>query len=148
MKSMSSQLLVIDKRVLPEVFEKVIIAKRLLKEGKVKEVTEATKQAGISRSVYYKYKDYVFEFSETSEGRKIIFNMIVTHKQGILSKVLNLVSEYGGNILTIDQGIPINNSAHVSITMDITSVNEEIQQILDKISEVDGVEKVEFIAME
>ncbi|MGL5615215.1 MAG: ACT domain-containing protein [Sarcina sp.] len=145
---MSSQLLVIDKRVLPEVFEKVINAKRLLKDGKVKEVTEATKQVGISRSVYYKYKDYVFEFAETSEGRKIIFNMIVTHKQGILSKVLNLVSEYSGNILTIDQGIPINNLAHVSITMDITSVTKDIQVILDEISELEGVEKLEFIAME
>lgn len=145
---MNSQLLVIDKKVLPEVFEKVITAKRLLKDGKIKEVTEATKQAGISRSVYYKYKDYVFEFSETSEGRKIIFNMVVTHKQGVLSKVLNLVSEYNGNILTIDQGIPINNSAHVSITMDISSVSKDIQDILDEISKVDGVEKVEFIAME
>ena len=145
---MSSQLLVIDKKVLPEVFEKVINAKKLLKEGKVKEVTEATKQAGISRSVYYKYKDYVFEFAETSQGRKIIFNMTVTHKQGVLSKVLNLLSKYNGNILTIDQGIPINNSAHVSITMDISSDKKEIKEILDEIAEVDGVEKVEFIAME
>ena len=62
---MEGNLLVIDKRVLPEVFEKVINAKRLLKEGKVKEITEAAKQAGISRSVYYKYKDYIFEFAET-----------------------------------------------------------------------------------
>ena len=33
---MKGNFLVIDKRVLPEVFEKVINAKRLLKEGKVK----------------------------------------------------------------------------------------------------------------
>ncbi len=145
---MSSQWLVIDKKVLPDVFEKVMNAKRLLKQGKVREVTEATKQAGISRSVYYKYKDYVFEFSETSVGKKFIFNMVVAHKQGVLSKVLNLVSEYGGNILTIDQGIPINSVAHVSITMDISSINSDIHVILDEIDKIDGVEKVEFVAME
>ena len=85
---MEGNLLVIDKRVLPEVFEKVINAKRLLKEGKVKEITEATKQAGISRSVYYKYKDNVFEFSQMSNGRKATFNMIIGHEKGVLSNIL------------------------------------------------------------
>ena len=99
---MEGNLLVIDKRVLPEVFEKVINAKRLLKEGKVKEITEAAKQAGISRSVYYKYKDYIFEFAETLQGRKVIFNMVVTHEKGVLSSVLNILSDVGGNILTIE----------------------------------------------
>ena len=145
---MKSQWLVIDKKVLPEVFEKVIKAKRLLKEGTVREITEATKQVGISRSVYYKYKDYVFEFSETSYGKKLIFNMVVTHKKGVLSSVLNLLSEYGANILTIDQSIPINNSAYVSITIDISSISVDVYEILSEIGKVDGVEKTEFIAME
>ena len=56
---MNGDYLVIDKKVLPEVYEKVITTKKILQEGKVKEVTEATKLAGISRSVYYKYKDYL-----------------------------------------------------------------------------------------
>ncbi|MGL4451917.1 MAG: ACT domain-containing protein [Sarcina sp.] len=145
---MKSQWLVIDKKVLPEVFEKVIKAKRLLKEGSVKEITEATKQVGISRSVYYKYKDYVFEFSETSYGKKLIFSMVVTHKKGVLSSVLNLLSEYGANILTIDQSIPINNSAYVSITIDISSVSIDIYEILNQVGQVEGVEKTEFVAME
>ena len=57
---MNGDYLVIDKKVLPEVFEKVINTKKILQEGKVREITEATKLAGICRSVYYKYKDYVF----------------------------------------------------------------------------------------
>ena len=143
---MNGNFLVIDKSVLPEVYEKVIKAKKLLKEGKVKEITEATKQVGISRSVYYKYKDFVFEFSETSSnGRKIIFSMVVTHKKGVLSSVLNLLSEYGGNILTIDQGIPINGSAYVSITMDVSLINSEISIMLKNIGEIDGVEKLSLI---
>ena len=79
---MSENLLIIDKKVLPDVFEKVINVKKILKEGKVKEITEATKIAGISRSVYYKYKDFVFEFSDmASKGTKVIFNMLVIKKE-------------------------------------------------------------------
>ena len=145
---MEGNLLVIDKRVLPEVFEKVINAKRLLKEGKVKEITEAAKQAGISRSVYYKYKDYIFEFAETLQGRKVIFNMVVTHEKGVLSSVLNILSDVGGNILTIDQGLHIHGLAHVSFTIDISTMKCDIKEMLNEIELVHGVEKVEFVAME
>lgn len=145
---MKGNYLVIDKRVLPDVYEKVVCAKNMLKEGKVKEITEATKIAGISRSVYYKYKDYVFEFSESSQGKKATFSMIIQHKTGVLSGILNYISEEGGNILTIDQGIPINGAANLSITMDMTNLKSDIMTLLDDLAKQDNIEKVEFIAME
>ena len=145
---MNGDYLVIDKRVLPEVYEKVIATKKILQEGKVKEVTEATKLAGISRSVYYKYKDYVFEFSKMSNGRKATFSMIIAHQKGILSNILNIISEYEGNILTIDQGIPINNLANVSLTIDISSMKVELSEMLEILKKLKYVDKVEFIAME
>ena len=37
---MNGDYLVIDKKVLPEVYEKVIATKKILQEGKVKEITE------------------------------------------------------------------------------------------------------------
>lgn len=145
---MKGDFLVIDKKVLPEVFEKVMYTKKLLNEGKVKGVTEAAKVSGISRSVYYKYKDYVFEFSEMSNGRKATFNMIVKHEKGVLSNILNHISEEGGNILTIDQGIPINNSANLSLTIDISTMEKEVKTLLKELAEITYVDKVEFIAME
>ena len=145
---MNSNYLVIDKKVLPEIFEKVINTKKILQEGKVKEITEATKLVGISRSVYYKYKDYVFEFSQMSNGRKATFNMIIAHKKGVLSNILNLISEEGGNILTIDQGIPINNLANLSLTIDISSMKIELSEMLENLKKLDYVDRVEFIAME
>ena len=100
---MKGNYLVVDKKVLPDVYEKVLEVKNILKEGKIKEITEATKVVGISRSVYYKYKDHVFEFSESIQGRKMTFNMIINHKKGVLSDVLNYISDKGGNVLTIDR---------------------------------------------
>ena len=145
---MNGDYLVIDKKVLPKVYEKVIATKKILQEGKVKEITEATKLAGISRSVYYKYKDYVFEFSQMSNGRKATFNMIIGHEKGVLSNILNLISEYQGNILTIDQGIPINNLANLSLTIDISSMKIELSEMLENLKKLDYVDRVEFIAME
>lgn len=145
---MNGDYLVIDKKVLPEVFDKVIATKKILQEGKVKEITEATKLAGISRSVYYKYKDYVFEFSQMSNGRKATFNMIIGHEKGVLSNILNFISEQGGNILTIDQGIPINQLANLSLTIDISTMKKELSELLSELGDMPHVTKVEFVAME
>lgn len=145
---MNGDYLVIDKKVLPEVFDKVIATKKILQEGKVKEITEATKLAGISRSVYYKYKDYVFEFSQMSNGRKATFNMIIGHEKGVLSNILNFISEQGGNILTIDQGLPINQLANLSLTIDISTMKKELSELLSELGDMPHVTKVEFVAME
>lgn len=145
---MDSNFYLIDKRALPDVYEKVVKAKKLLKERKVKDVTEAAKVAGISRSVYYKYKDYVFDFSESPKGRKATFNIMIIDEKGVLSNILNNVSNLGGNILTINQGIPLNGYAYISITIDMSSVKGDIKTLSEEIEKVDRVEKVEFIAME
>ena len=46
--------LVIDEKVLPEIFHKVVYATSLLESGEAGNTSEAVKMAGISRSVYYK----------------------------------------------------------------------------------------------
>ena len=145
---MSGNYLVIDKRVLPDVYEKVLFTKKLLKDGKVKEITEAVKIAGISRSVYYKYKDFVFDFSETSEGRKVTYNIIFKNEKGLLSAISNFIAEQGGDILTINQGIPLNGYANLSITIALSTVDGDIKTLTDGLLNIRNVEKVEFIGME
>ena len=74
--------------------------------------------------------------------------MIIGHEKGVLSNILNLISEYQGNILTIDQGIPINNLANLSLTIDISSMKIELSEMLENLKKLDYVDRVEFIAME
>ncbi|EOR27229.1 hypothetical protein A500_05631 [Clostridium sartagoforme AAU1] len=145
---MKGNFLVVDKRVLPEVYEKVVDAKRLLKEGKVKDVTEAAKTVSISRSVYYKYKDSVFALSETEQGQKVTINMMINDNKGVLSGILNYISEEGGSIITINQGIPMNKKANLSLTIDTSSLKGDLKTLLEDLSKVKDVEKVEFVAME
>ena len=79
----------------------------MLETGKVKEISEAARQAGISRSTFYKYKDYVIEPSQLTIGRKAVLSMMLSHERGMLSGVLNMMSKYQLNILTINQSLPV-----------------------------------------
>lgn len=145
---MDNKYLVIDKKMLPDVYEKVLSVKELIKKGEVKGITEAVKKVGISRSTYYKYKDYVFTLSEGTKGKMVTINMLLSHELGVLSTILNKISNKRGNILTINQDIPINGIANVSITFDISNLVVELDEIMEEIRASKGIVKLELVAME
>lgn len=145
---MLSKYLLVDKSILPAYYEKVIEAKALLTSGKAKDVSEATKSVGISRSTYYKYKDYVFPIGEGTGERKAIVSMTLSHKAGLLGEVLGELSTQGANILTITQNPPINSRAHVVISMDISKVVGDADMLIKSLSQITGVSHVKLIAIE
>ena len=65
------QYFIVDAKVLPEIFLKVVDAKRLMETGEVTTVNQAASQVGISRSAFYKYKDSVRPFNDMLNGRII-----------------------------------------------------------------------------
>ena len=115
---MLDQYLIIHKSILPEYYEKVIEARRLIEDGKIKDVSQAVRQVGISRSTYYKYKDFILEPTEISGGRKAVLSMMLEHEQGVLSALLIRISEARANILTITQSLPIRDKASVTIALE------------------------------
>ncbi len=143
-----SRFLVIDKEILPDIFEKVIKTKELLRSNKVKGVTEATKEVGISRSAFYKYKDYVYTLNDSNVGRKVNLSFLLSHQAGVLSSVLHTISINNGNVLTINQDTPVNNFANVNIIFDITEINKKLDDIIQEIESINGVEKLEILALE
>lgn len=140
--------LLIDSAVLPDVFEEVIKVKEILSSGKVKDITEAVKKVGLSRSTYYKYKDYVFAVSEGLKGHKVTVSFVIGHRTGTLSMVLDKLAQSHANILTINQDIPINNTANVNITFDISELDCTIEGLLAELKKIENVLKVEILAME
>lgn len=145
---MLSKFLLVDKAILPSYYEKVIEAKALLSSGTVKDVSEAAKAVGISRSTYYKYKDYVFPIGEGAEERRAVVSMTLSHKAGILGEVLGELSALGVNILTINQNPPINSRAHVVISMDISKVESDAEMLTATLGKISGVSHVKLIAIE
>ena len=145
---MEEKFLIVNSKVLPDIFEKVILVKELLYTGEVKDISEGVKTVGISRIANYKYKDNVFLVSEALKGQKATIALLLNHEAGVLSKVLDKIAENGGNIITINQDIPINKAANVTITCDISGLKIDIKELLNKINLVDNILKSKLIAME
>lgn len=139
---------IVNQNVLPEVFVRVVEAKRLLESEKVQTVQEAVEIVGISRSSFYKYKDSVFPFFENSRGRTITISIQLEDRSGLLSHVLNVIASVGANILTINQTIPVNRIANVTITMETNPMKDEIKELVDKVESIEGVLHLKIIARE
>lgn len=140
--------LIIHKSILPEYYEKVLEVRRLMESGKAKEVSQAVKQVGISRSTYYKYKDFIFEPSDMSGGRKAVLSVMLDHEPGILSSLLARISEAGGSVLTITQSLPIHSKASVTISLDVSSMPGPLSSLLEAIESTPGVDNTRLLAVE
>ncbi len=139
---------IVSGEILQDVIKKVVEVKELLHQGIVKDITEGVKAVGISRSAYYKYKDKVFNVSEGIQGQKATLAMLLTHKAGVLSRILDTIAAQGGNVLTISQDLPINNSANVVITLDISSLKVDIKALIEILLKEDNVLKSAIVALE
>ena len=106
----------VEAGVLPEVFTKVTEARELLETGEVRTVADAVERVGISRSAFYKYKDSVMPFRDMRQGSIVTFNALLRDKKGVLSSLLAIFADSGANILTINQSIPTNGTAFVTIS--------------------------------
>ncbi|MCI8479030.1 MAG: ACT domain-containing protein [Oscillospiraceae bacterium] len=137
---------IVEADALPEIFLKVAEAKRLLETGEVDTVNRATQQMGISRSAFYKYKDAVRPFNDMLHGRIVTFQILLKDEPGVLSAVLNIFAQSGGNILTINQGIPSNGCAVVSIGAETSGLEISMQELLSNAKGVEGVLRCEVLA--
>lgn len=145
---MDNNYFVVEGDVLPEIFSKVVQVKQLLYKGHVKDITEGVKVVGISRSAYYKYRDKVFLMTEDVKGQKATIAILATHEYGALSEILEKIAEYKGNIITINQDIPINKAANITITLDILNLTGDIKDLMSQLQLLNKVIKVTLIATE
>ena len=138
----------IHSSVLPEVFVKVVQVKALLETGKAKTVHEAVERIGVSRSAYYKYKEYVFPFFKMAKGKMITLFFVLEDIPGILSEILNVIARYKANILTINQNIPINGTANITISIRTGEMQGTGQLLIEQLQSISGIRKIEILASE
>lgn len=145
---MLENFLIVNKEILPDYYEKVVEARNMINEGRVKGISEAVKQVGISRSTYYKYKDYIFAPGENTSGRKAVISLMLNHEKGVLSEVLNQLSNMNANILTITQSLPINRKASVVLSLDISDIIATIEEIIAALAGIHGVSNAKLVSIE
>lgn len=136
--------LLVDMSILPSVYAKVIEAKGYLASGDASSASQAAKMAGISRSAYYKYKDKIFEYNGQNEDVTTIDAKLVDNA-GVLSAVISQLYQLGANILSVNQSIPVNNIADVSITVSVADMKVDSDELLESISSVGGVKSAKII---
>lgn len=146
--NMLNDYLIVEKSALPDYFIKVVEARRLLESGVYTQVIDAVNAAGISRSTYYKYKDKILEPSQLTVGRKASLMLQLNHRAGMLSKVINTLSACNANILTITQSLPIRGKASIMLSIDLSQLSRGIDDMVDELSGIEGVEQVRLLALE
>lgn len=139
---------IVDSDILPEILDKVVKARDLIQRGEVRQISEAVKQVGISRGTYYKYKDYVFVPSEKLSARKAVISMRLHHRSGILSSVLEMMSQHKANIITINQSIPIHDMASAVISFDLSQMDVALEDLLKRLEHIEGVSNVRLELVE
>ncbi len=134
---MAKKFLLVDSDVLPDVFMKVVKAKELLASGSVKNLSAAAKEVDISRSALYKYKDKVFDVSETKTV--VAVHVVLIDELGALQNLLQLIAKYNVSIVTITQSAPVDNTATVSITMKVKEMIGDIDTLVEEMKQQDFV---------
>lgn len=134
--------------VLPEAMLKTIKVKELLERGKAKTIYEAVQKVDLSRSAFYKYKDTVFPFHAMVKERMLTLFFHLEDRSGTLSNLLRIVADAGCNILTIHQTIPTLGKANVTLTLDISQINQNINTLIHDLKQMEFIERVDILSSE
>ena len=137
---------IVAAEALPEIFIKVAEAKRMMQAGEADTVGAAARAVGISRSAFYKYKDAVQPFNNMKAGRIITFYTMLKDNPGVLSNVLAIFAGSGANILTINQSIPTNGCAAVTISAETSEMKISLEELISEVSALGGVIKMDILA--
>ena len=137
--------LLVEARVLPEVFLKVVEAKMLLAQGKAKNSSQAAQMAGISRSAFYKYKDSIYLYDERMSENITTLYLTLEDRPGVLSSLLGELYRAGANIITVNQNIPVDGVALVSVSVRTNNQSQSRSEILEMLCALDGVVEAKAI---
>ncbi|MBX6394873.1 MAG: ACT domain-containing protein [Alicyclobacillaceae bacterium] len=135
----------VAEEILPEAMLKTVQVKNMLARGEAETVHDAVARVGLSRSAFYKYRDLVFLYDEDGRERVVTLSLILEHRTGVLSVVLNVIAQAGGNVITINQGMPVHQAALVTVMVDVSGMVTSVDVLVERLSQVNGVRKAELV---
>ena len=146
MKDISEQrYYLVREDVLTEAMHKTLEVKRLLQREHMS-ILDAVNQTGLSRSAFYKYRDAVFPFHSIVKERILTVFLQLEDRSGTLATLLQSVAEARCNILTIHQTIPIQGRANVTLSLDVTAMDLELETFLQQLKKLDFVESADVVS--
>lgn len=135
----------IEASAVPKVYKKIIETKELLARDPDISIAEAVGRVGLSRSTYYKYKDSIFRFRDIDTKRPVTIHAKLVDRKGVLSGLLQLMSELGANIITINQSIPTDGIALLTLSISTQNLSVSIEELVEKAAVTDGISSFEIL---
>lgn len=142
---MNDPYLLVHVSKLPEAFSKVVLVKEDISRSGMN-VSDACRKEGLSRSVFYKYKDYVFRPEEKEKKKSAVFSVKAEDKEGVLNSILNVISKHRTNVLNIYQNTPMQGTAFISIKIDYSKADCALEELLSELNGLPSVVKAEVSA--
>ncbi len=139
--------IIIDYNIAPDVFKRVITAKKLIESGKCKSVNDALEQTNLSRTAFYKYKNHIYARDEVQSGAIATLAFTLDDVTGILSEILSVLASGNMSVLTINQNIPVNGVANITISLRVNDVSINLEDVIEALKKINGVNKVHLLAM-
>ncbi|PRO64999.1 ACT domain-containing protein [Alkalicoccus urumqiensis] len=141
----SDQFYLVREDMLSEAMLKTVEAKRLLESEEVNTINEAVHAVELSRSAFYKYKDGIFPFHTMVKEKIITMTIHLQDQSGSLSRLLSMIAQTGANVLTINQTIPLQGKATITLTIETAAMTYDVTGLLDQMEKLDAVQKVEIV---
>ena len=144
---MDNSYIIIDYNIAPDVFKRVVEVKKLIASGKYKSVNEALDTAKLSRTAFYKYKDHIFSSEDAGTNNIATLAFTLDDVTGVLSDILACLAKNGISVLTINQNIPINGIANITISLRLSDSDMNIDAVIGELKFINGVNKIHLLAM-
>ena len=74
--------------------------------------------------------------------------MALSDRPGVLLSLISAFYRVGANILTVNQNIPVNGTALVSVSARVDQMEGSLEELFVQVREVEGVQRIEHIAGE
>lgn len=129
----------VDASILPQVYSKVLLAKKYLATGQAASAKEAAGMAGISRSAYYKYKDAIFEYGGEGGSEIATVRAKLHDSAGVLSAFMSELYKAGANVLSVNQSVPEDGVADVTVTVRIADLAISVADLPEMLNALEGV---------
>jgi chorismate mutase len=79
------------------------------------------------------------DFEKVERKRFATISMDLKDNAGVLSNVLQLISKFEGNVMTISQTIPISGQANLVVSIDVSQLNSSLPELIDALRSEKGV---------
>lgn len=145
MKKKTDQFYLVREDMLPDAMLRTVEVKERLEHDPGLRINEVVQDVGISRSAFYKYKDGIFPFSTMVKEKIITLSVHLEDQSGTLSKLLSMIAENGANVLTINQTIPLQGKATITLTIETAAMTGDVTTLVAKLEQLEPVFRVELI---